>query len=317
MKVTPTVLRRAAGDLLHPLLVGVSGDPGYSDAPAFQVEEEQHIIGNQPAPAKDRHREEVAPSQYVHMSCEEVLPGRDLASLGSRGNAVPTEYVFYRLIRQPMAQIRERTDDSVIAPARVLSRHPNDQGFYFRRNRRAAGILSIFGPIELLGDQLTIPGQNSVRLGNTSDFSKCFARDASLTSTLFFGLRLERNTVLYFDPEIAGGRGFSGVDGLANSSNGELPRVASATPKPYVARFYVSHDFAFGDEMESFESEENQVGGQRPMNRYTVTVGRFTLTDFFDNNRYSHDPRTQFMGWAVMYNGAWDHPADVRGYSWG
>src|SRR6266699_3137523 len=41
-------------------------------------------------------------------------------------------------------------------------------------------------------------------------------RDVSLTTTLFFGLRLEKNTVLYFDPEIAGGKGFSGVDGLAN-----------------------------------------------------------------------------------------------------
>jgi carbohydrate-selective porin OprB len=69
--------------------------------------------------------------------------------------------------------------------------------------------------------------------------------------------------------------------------------------------------------MESFESEENQLAGQHPMNRYTVTGGRFTLTDFFDNNRYSHDPRAQFMGWAVMYNGAWDYPADVRGYTWG
>ncbi|HME10626.1 MAG TPA: carbohydrate porin [Bryobacteraceae bacterium] len=142
-------------------------------------------------------------------------------------------------------------------------------------------------------------------------------RDVSITTTLFFGLRLAKNTVLYFDPEIAGGRGFSGVNGLANSSNGELPRVASATPKPYLARLYISQDFALGDEMESFESDENQLAGQRPMNRYTVTAGRFTLTDFFDNNRYSHDPRTQFMGWAVMFNGAWDYPADVRGYDWG
>jgi len=142
-------------------------------------------------------------------------------------------------------------------------------------------------------------------------------RDASLTTTLFLGLRLEKNTVLNFDPEIAGGRGFSGVDGLANSSNGELPRVASATPKPYVARLYVTHDFALGNETESFGSEENQLAGQRAVNRYTVTAGRFTLTDFFDNNRYSHDPRTQFIGWAVMYNGAWDYPADVRGYTWG
>ena len=142
-------------------------------------------------------------------------------------------------------------------------------------------------------------------------------RDVSLTTTLFLGLRLAKDTALYLDPEIAGGRGFSGVDGLANSSNGELPRVASATPKPYVARLYVSHDFGFGNETEPVEADENQLAGERPTTRYTITAGRFTLTDFFDNNKYSHDPRTQFIGWAVMFNGAWDYPADVRGYTWG
>lgn len=142
-------------------------------------------------------------------------------------------------------------------------------------------------------------------------------RDVSLTTTLFFGLRLGDNTQLYFDPEIAGGRGFSGVNGLANSSNGELPRVETATPKPYLARLYISHDFGFGSETEHVESDENQLAGERPVKRYTITAGRFTLTDFFDNNKYSHDPRTQFMGWAVMYNGAWDYAADVRGYTWG
>ena len=142
-------------------------------------------------------------------------------------------------------------------------------------------------------------------------------RDVSLTTTLFLGLRLTKNTALYFDPEIAGGKGFSGVDGLANSSNGELPRVATATPKPYLARLYVTHDFGFGKETEATKSDENQLAGQRPLIRYTISAGRFTLTDFFDDNRYSHDPRTQFLGWGVMFNGAWDYPADVRGYTWG
>jgi high affinity Mn2+ porin len=142
-------------------------------------------------------------------------------------------------------------------------------------------------------------------------------RDVSLTTTLFLGLRLGKNTQLYFDPEIAGGRGFSGVDGIANFTNGELPRVATATPKPYLARLYISQDFGFGDAKEQISSDANQLAGERPMTRYTITAGRFTVTDFFDNNRYTHDPRTQFMGWAVMYNGAWDYPADVRGYTWG
>ena len=141
--------------------------------------------------------------------------------------------------------------------------------------------------------------------------------DVSLTTTLFLTLRLEQNTWLVFDPEIAGGRGFSGVNGIANAPNGELPRVASPTPKPYLARLYISHDFGFGGAAESVESDENQLAGPRPVNRYTVSAGRFTVTDFFDDNRYTHDPRTQFMGWAVMYNGAWDYPADTRGYTWG
>ena len=135
-------------------------------------------------------------------------------------------------------------------------------------------------------------------------------RDVSLTSTLYLGIRLAANTQVYIDPEIAGGRGFSGVNGVANAPNGELPRVASATPKPYVARAYINQDFGFGSAREVFDSGENQLAGSRPMNRYSITAGRFTVTDFFDNNRYSHDPRTQFMGWAVMYNGAWDYPAE-------
>ena len=141
--------------------------------------------------------------------------------------------------------------------------------------------------------------------------------EVSLTTTLFFGFRPLRNTQFYFDPEIAGGKGFSGVTGIANFPNGETPRVASATPKPYIARLYVTQDFGFGPQTEKVSSEENQLAGERPLTRYSITLGRFTVTDFFDNNRYSHDPRTQFMGWGVMYNGAWDYPADVHGYSWG
>jgi high affinity Mn2+ porin len=142
-------------------------------------------------------------------------------------------------------------------------------------------------------------------------------RDASLTTTLFFGFRLEKDTTFYFDPEIAGGKGFSNVDGLGNPSNGEIPRVASATPKPYIARLYIAHDFGFGSEKEHVVSDENQLAGERPVNRYSIYAGRFTVTDFFDNNSYTHDPRTQFMAWGVMYNGAWDYPADTRGYTWG
>jgi high affinity Mn2+ porin len=141
--------------------------------------------------------------------------------------------------------------------------------------------------------------------------------EASITSTIFFALRPARDTLLVFDPELAGGRGFSGTNGVANFPNGEMPRVTTATPKPYIARLYVTQDFGFGESREAVETEENKVAGSRPATRYSITVGRFPVTDFFDTNRFSHDPRTQFMGWAIMYNGAWDYPADTRGYTWG
>jgi high affinity Mn2+ porin len=51
--------------------------------------------------------------------------------------------------------------------------------------------------------------------------------------------------------------------------------------------------------------------------RWTLTVGKFGVTDIFDENAYSHDPRTQFLNWADWTPGAWDYPADTRGYTWG
>jgi len=48
MKITPSLLRRAASDLFHPLLIRVPGDPGYVEASAFQMKEEQYIISHSP-----------------------------------------------------------------------------------------------------------------------------------------------------------------------------------------------------------------------------------------------------------------------------
>jgi high affinity Mn2+ porin len=51
--------------------------------------------------------------------------------------------------------------------------------------------------------------------------------------------------------------------------------------------------------------------------RLTLVAGKFSAADFFDESSYSHDPRTQFLNWSLMSAGAWDYPADTRGYTWG
>ena len=139
----------------------------------------------------------------------------------------------------------------------------------------------------------------------------------SVTGTLFLAARLWDQGILVFDPEIAGGTGFSGTQGVAGFPNGEITRVGVAAPTPYIARLYCQHTIGFGGEQEKVEDGPNLIAGMRDVDRLTITMGKFTVTDIVDDNRYSHDPRTQFLNWSLMYNGAYDYPANVRGYTFG
>ncbi len=139
----------------------------------------------------------------------------------------------------------------------------------------------------------------------------------SWTGTIFADLRLTPTLDLVLNPEIAGGRGFGDVTGLAGFPNGEIPRVGPATPTLYLARAYFRYVKPLGGGNDFVGGAPNQLAGRLPANRFTFIVGKFAVNDFFDNNRYSHDPRTQFLNWSIMDNGAWDYPADVRGYTAG
>ncbi len=141
--------------------------------------------------------------------------------------------------------------------------------------------------------------------------------ETTVTSTLFLGARLWRGAEIYVNPEMTGGSGLSHSFGIAGFPNGEAFRVASSQPRIFVARAFVRQTFAAGSETETVKEDANQLGGRRPVRRWTVTAGKFSITDIFDDNSYSHDPRTQFLNWADWTAGAWDYPADTRGYTWG
>lgn len=142
--------------------------------------------------------------------------------------------------------------------------------------------------------------------------------DMSITSTLYLGRKLWKNAAFFVNPEIAGGRGISSVLGLAGAPNGETFRVGSVAPALYLARcFFEQHIALRKSKTEHREGEENQIAANVPTSRITISVGKFSLADFFDDNAYSHDPRSEFMNWSLMDNGAWDYPANTRGYTWG
>ncbi|HEU4717532.1 MAG TPA: carbohydrate porin [Bacteroidia bacterium] len=138
----------------------------------------------------------------------------------------------------------------------------------------------------------------------------------SVTSTFYFGRRLWTGGELYFNPEIAGGKGISSALGIAGFTNGECFRIGDPSPALYVARVFVRQQFGLGDEKEWLDAGANQLAGWVPAKRITLTVGKVSLADIYDANSYSHDPRTQFMNWSLMSNGAWDYAANTRGYTW-
>ncbi len=141
--------------------------------------------------------------------------------------------------------------------------------------------------------------------------------NASFTTTLFLGWNPWSGGFIYADPEVSAGSGFSGVDGLADLPNGEISKVGSPNPTPNLARVYLQQVFGLGGETENIEDDQNQVAARQDISRFTVTIGKFSLNDFFDNNAYAHDARTQFINLGLVDNLAWDYAADTHGYTWG
>jgi hypothetical protein len=85
-----------------------------------------------------------------------------------------------------------------------------------------------------------------------------------------------------------------------------------------VARAYLQQHIPLGNTPYSTaDDDNNQVAGKIPANRLTISAGKFSISDFFDNNSYSHDPRTQLFNWSLWADGAWDYPANTRGYTMG
>jgi hypothetical protein len=148
---------------------------------------------------------------------------------------------------------------------------------------------------------------NSVETGATS-----------LTTTLFLGRKLWKGAAAYFNPEMSGGNGLSYSQGVAGALNGESYRVGNVAPQLFIARAYIQQNFSLErKKYTELPDDINQVADKVANNRITISAGKFAISDFYDDNTYSHDPRTQFLNWSLMGNGAWDYPANTRGYTFG
>ncbi|HXB91504.1 MAG TPA: carbohydrate porin, partial [Puia sp.] len=100
--------------------------------------------------------------------------------------------------------------------------------------------------------------------------------------------------------------------------NGETFRIGNPEPTVYIGRIFLrQHIMLDKDHYEDIEDDKNQVKERVSTSRITLSAGKFSIGDFFDNSNVSHDPRSDFMNWALMNNGAYDYAANTRGYTYG
>jgi len=157
-------------------------------------------------------------------------------------------------------------------------------------------------------------GQNSLLNRSEGGGGKSY----TLSATAFLGARLWEGAEVYWNPEMFEGTPFNGqLVGLGGFQNGELQKGSYAPPVYYTARAFIRQTIGLGGGKEHIEGAPNQLAGNLDKNRIVVSYGKFATLDFFDQNSYSHDPKTQFQNFAIFSMGAYSYAADTKGYTYG
>ena len=58
------------------------------------------------------------------------------------------------------------------------------------------------------------------------------------------------------------------------------------------------------------------MAGPVDLNRLTFTVGKYSVVDIFDDNKYAHDSVNTFLNWTIIDMGAFDYAGDSWGYTY-
>ncbi len=152
-------------------------------------------------------------------------------------------------------------------------------------------------------------GPNSLDPGNSGR--------ETIDVTIYAGARLWSGAAVYVNPEMDQGFGLSDTLGVAGFTSGEAYKVGDSDPYYRLPRLFLRQVFGLGGEEGPVPSGPNQVGDRQAADNVTLTAGKFSAVDLFDTNRYAHDPRSDFINWAVIESGAYDYAADSWGYSYG
>jgi len=109
---------------------------------------------------------------------------------------------------------------------------------------------------------------------------------------LMAGVRLWRGAEAHIDGLMWQGFGVDNTLGVEGFPNGEAFRLGTDAPNVNIPRLFIRQTIGFGGEQEDIEDAQLTLAGKQDVSRLTLTLGKFSAKDIFDNNAYANDPRT-------------------------
>jgi high affinity Mn2+ porin len=171
-----------------------------------------------------------------------------------------------------------------------------------------------------------VHGQFTYVEQETSGFNAPYRGRNSLTpnsgaettdATLYLGARLWPGAEAWLNGELDQGHGLDDTSGAAGFPSGEAYKVGRNQPYFRLQRAFVRQTLNLQGDSQEVEADANQLRGTRSDDRVVITIGKFSVVDIFDTNRYAHDSRGDFLNWTVIDTGTFDYAADAWGYTAG
>jgi high affinity Mn2+ porin len=139
----------------------------------------------------------------------------------------------------------------------------------------------------------------------------------TLDATLYAGVRPWQGAEIWINPEADQGFGLGNSFGVAGYLSGEAYKLGAADPYYRMARAFFRQTIDLGGAAEKVDPDLNQLGGSQTANRVVLTIGKISVVDIFDTNKYAHDPRNDFLNWSIDDAGTFDYAADAWGTTYG
>jgi high affinity Mn2+ porin len=142
-------------------------------------------------------------------------------------------------------------------------------------------------------------------------------RRSTTDATLYAGARLAPGLEAWINVEVDQGFGLDNTLGMAGFPSGEAYKVGRQDPYLRLPRLFVRDTVNLDGESTAVASQANQLAGRQSAHRWVFTVGKFGVTDIFDDSQYAHDARHDFLNWTAIDAGTFDYAADAWGFSIG